>query len=369
MLPTSCFTLEDDEDLDLDEAFLFSTEHQLAIDQNKEGNKDRVRDQSTTDSTESCRERAEVYFCRTNGFQRSLGSSNGKHMSSQGEATYPPAKRMSSCGVKSSSENEWRRFEQDISISSSTGRSAQLHHHSEANEQTRSSDVSLVDSFVRNGEVNGDSKALENGDNSSVLRKFPGPAGIFPRLGRNCDQRVVETHGDKTCSTLNSHREVLHCSTFSTYDADFNSSSWLAMCEQLKISNSVSSSDSATMSPLLDYTVASALKQAANCDLPCGKIPYLRVFVKSLTHSGTQASAVLKDPTGEMMGTIHGRVLEQYGSSLSNGATVVLKQVSVFSPSCPRHYLNITLPNIVHVFPAGQSVNSPLGYTAETLQK
>ena len=106
-------------------------------------------------------------------------------MSSQGEATYPPAKRMSSCGVKSSSENEWRRFEQDISISSSTGRSAQLHHHSEANEQTRSSDVSLVDSFVRNGEVNGDSKALENGDNSSVLRKFPGPAGIFPRLVRN----------------------------------------------------------------------------------------------------------------------------------------------------------------------------------------
>lgn len=44
-------------------------------------------------------------------------------------------------------------------------------------------------------------------------------------------------------------------------------------------------------------------------------------------------------------------------------------QASVFSPSCPRHYLNITLPNIVHVFPAGQSVNSPLVYTAETLQK
>ena len=35
------------------------------------------------------------------------------------------------------------------------------------------------------------------------------------------------------------------------------------------------------------------------------------------------------------MGTIHGRVLEQYGSSLSNGATVVLKQV--------RHYMSVGL--------------------------
>lgn len=109
-------------------------------------------------------------------------------------------------------------------------------------------------------------------------------------------------------------------------------------------------------------------------------------MLKSIVPSARSASAVLKDPTGktvlyhetyytyyncldEMLATIHIKVVNKYQDRLVPGSVLVLQQVinarhndfvsrvsvvllkvSVFSPTRHKHYLNITVDNVVRVY-------------------
>uniref|UniRef100_A0A8C0DID1 Homologous recombination factor with OB-fold n=1 Tax=Balaenoptera musculus TaxID=9771 RepID=A0A8C0DID1_BALMU len=90
--------------------------------------------------------------------------------------------------------------------------------------------------------------------------------------------------------------------------------------------------------------------QAALKQLPRNKVPNMAVMIKSLTRSTVDASAVFKDPTGEMQGTVHRLLLETRQNELKPGSVLLLKQIGVFSPSLRNHYLNVTPNNLVHVY-------------------
>ncbi|XP_065841350.1 homologous recombination OB-fold protein-like [Oscarella lobularis] len=117
------------------------------------------------------------------------------------------------------------------------------------------------------------------------------------------------------------------------------------MNEQLGISGK-------TYSPLNSFTVANTLKQASLGRLVDGKVAHLRVLVKSISETGNSTSALLKDPTGEISGSIHRKLVEQHGSALSAGSVLILKRATVFSPTGHRHYLNVTPANVVRLYPA-----------------
>ena len=57
----------------------------------------------------------------------------------------------------------------------------------------------------------------------------------------------------------------------------------------------------------------------------------------------------MKDTSGEINGTVHNNVLEEYEADLRPGTGIILKDVSVFSPNIRKHYVNITPANIVQV--------------------
>ena len=62
---------------------------------------------------------------------------------------------------------------------------------------------------------------------------------------------------------------------------------------------------------------------------------------------------VMHDVTGEIRGTLHREVWEQYGGQLQPCSTVlVLRQVGVLSTgmSMRRHYLNVTSNNIMNIY-------------------
>jgi len=82
----------------------------------------------------------------------------------------------------------------------------------------------------------------------------------------------------------------------------------------------------------------------------------LVALIKTLTPCETDAFVTLKDPFGDIPGTVHSKVLEGYSEDFGMGAVLVMQKVSVFNPSPRSHYLNITPDNIVRVFPA----NSPM---------
>ncbi|GJX30720.1 transposase, MuDR, MULE transposase domain protein [Tanacetum coccineum] len=64
-------------------------------------------------------------------------------------------------------------------------------------------------------------------------------------------------------------------------------------------------------------------------------------------------TVTLKDPSGTMGGTIRYKFFEKdeaYANTINVGVVLILRNVSVFSPKPSKHYLNITLRNIVMVF-------------------
>ncbi|XP_025106250.1 uncharacterized protein LOC112571478 [Pomacea canaliculata] len=91
----------------------------------------------------------------------------------------------------------------------------------------------------------------------------------------------------------------------------------------------------------------------AKCrQLPKGKVPLMLGIIDSIDFTGIDAGVVVRDQTGQMQGTLHRDVLRDFGAELQAGAAIVLRQVSVISPSSRTHYLNITSANIVAIYPS-----------------
>ncbi|XP_065851277.1 uncharacterized protein [Euphorbia lathyris] len=125
-------------------------------------------------------------------------------------------------------------------------------------------------------------------------------------------------------------------------DDDFACAPWISAVDFIRHRGLVDE-DGAIGVPL------SAIKSGFNMD----KVAQVVAVVKSCTPNGLGGLMVtLKDPTGTIDATIHGRVLaeEEFGKNISIGAVIILKKVSIFSPSRSAHYLNITPNNMVKVF-------------------
>eukprot|EP00049_Salpingoeca_infusionum_P001197 m.45991 g.45991 ORF g.45991 m.45991 type:complete len:514 (-) comp10909_c0_seq4:133-1674(-) len=81
------------------------------------------------------------------------------------------------------------------------------------------------------------------------------------------------------------------------------------------------------------------------------KIPYLAVVIKSIAVSGQRISVVVSDPTARMKGAIHHNVFESVPpDALVEGSVLVLRQVSIFTPTPHSYYVNITAKNLVSLF-------------------
>ncbi|GJV74556.1 GPCR kinase [Tanacetum coccineum] len=64
------------------------------------------------------------------------------------------------------------------------------------------------------------------------------------------------------------------------------------------------------------------------------------------------STVTLKDLSGTIPETIHHKVIGDhgYGKDITVGAVMILANVSVFTPKPSKHYLNITMRNVVKVF-------------------
>ncbi|KAG0225102.1 hypothetical protein BGW42_004642 [Actinomortierella wolfii] len=82
-----------------------------------------------------------------------------------------------------------------------------------------------------------------------------------------------------------------------------------------------------------------------------GKIEALVVLIKECKVTELDTSVVVIDPSGEMRGTIHRKVMEHYkNNEIRVGTALALHNISIFSPTPVSHYLNITMANIAGVF-------------------
>nr|GEZ74722.1 hypothetical protein [Tanacetum cinerariifolium] len=84
-----------------------------------------------------------------------------------------------------------------------------------------------------------------------------------------------------------------------------------------------------------------------------GKLELVVRIVKSCSPNMLgDLNVTMKDLSGTIPGTIHHKVIGKggYGKDITVGAAMILTNVSVFSPTPSKHYLNITMRNMVEVF-------------------
>uniref|UniRef100_A0A4W3HSH1 Homologous recombination OB-fold protein OB-fold domain-containing protein n=1 Tax=Callorhinchus milii TaxID=7868 RepID=A0A4W3HSH1_CALMI len=183
----------------------------------------------------------------------------------------------------------------------------------------------------------------------SKSRRFPGPAGILPQqhIGKNLEEILI------SASHMPAHGAVAKLqpqeipSSQQFLEDDFGRGPWATMKAELMLDE---------QDPdcfLRSYSIIMVLRKAALKQLPKGKVPYMAVLVKSLTRTNTDGSAVFKDPSGEMQGTVHRQLLIEKPNELKPGTVLLLKQIGVFSPSHRNHYLNVTPNNVLRIYPQG----------------
>ncbi|XP_048416694.1 uncharacterized protein hrob isoform X1 [Stegostoma tigrinum] len=188
-------------------------------------------------------------------------------------------------------------------------------------------------------------------DRPRPKRRFPGPAGILPQqhLGKNLDDVLISDPQTPTHGAVPKLRPQEVPSSQQSVEDDFGRGPWATMKAELRLDEE----DADCF--LRSYSIVMVLRKAALKQLPKGKVPKMAVLVKSLIRTNTDASAVFKDPSGEMQGTIHRQLLVEQLNNLKVGTVLLLKQVGVFSPSLRNHYLNITASNVIRIYPQGAS--------------
>jgi hypothetical protein len=202
-----------------------------------------------------------------------------------------------------------------------------------------------------------------------VARSIPGPAAIegravvvsasttsAPIAGGVNDSAAVtssssSSSSSSTASTRRSQRRAsssgapppptsgLAAEVENAGDKVFRRGAWLALLEARQLAPFGAA-------PLIARSATLANVQR---DGAWQKAPRLAVFVHRITLTETDAIVVARDPTGQMMGTVHRSVLDDH-PLLTAGAALDLKHVPVFAPDVRHRYLNIMPENIERVF-------------------
>ncbi|XP_057443875.1 uncharacterized protein LOC130736032 [Lotus japonicus] len=83
-------------------------------------------------------------------------------------------------------------------------------------------------------------------------------------------------------------------------------------------------------------------------------VDHVLAVIKSYNPNGFgDATVTLKDPTSTVGASIHHKVFTEsvFAKDITVGSVLLLQKVAVFSPRKSTCYLNITLSNVVKVFP------------------
>ncbi|XP_077069304.1 homologous recombination OB-fold protein isoform X2 [Siphateles boraxobius] len=181
---------------------------------------------------------------------------------------------------------------------------------------------------------------------TTKARRFPGPAGALPQQvsGGSLDDIVVSVPQTPAHGAVARLRNEVSSSQVSE-EEEFSRGPWAVMKSEMGL-------DEKNPSCFLHlYSIVMVLRKAALRQLTKNKVPNMAVVLKSITHTHVDAKAIFRDPTGEMQGTVHRRLVEDRQGELKTGAVLLLKQVGVFSPSHRNHYLNVTPNNLLRIYP------------------
>ncbi|KAL1123644.1 hypothetical protein AAG570_002720 [Ranatra chinensis] len=198
-----------------------------------------------------------------------------------------------------------------------------------------------------------DSSPVSNGSlvKNVRTRKFPGPAGLLPERQGNSsliatEEFLLDLENEKKDMDVS----VPEVGEVLSQDSSrcFELGCWGTMLRDL---------GAGLASGISVKGVRSKARHSRSL-----KVPAMALLLQSVDPSTPDPCLTLRDTTGEMYGTLHRDVWEQYGDRLEPGAVLVLRSVGVISAgiTSKRHYLNITANNIATIYCANGSAEEVL---------
>ncbi|GJW94023.1 hypothetical protein Tco_1078039 [Tanacetum coccineum] len=170
--------------------------------------------------------------------------------------------------------------------------------------------------------------------NLNPVRIIPGPAGLVQQA-RLLKEKVFILDPDGALMSTQQYMDKVVEDVGD--DDDFKSAAWVSATNYVNT---------------FGGTVTRCLGDIDNF-IKNGKLDQVVGIVKSCSPNMIgDLNVTLKDLSGTIPGTIHHKVIGKggYGKDINVGAAMILKNVSVFSPKPSKHYLNITMRNVVEVF-------------------
>ncbi|XP_052279482.1 uncharacterized protein LOC127877547 isoform X2 [Dreissena polymorpha] len=180
-------------------------------------------------------------------------------------------------------------------------------------------------------------------------RKFPGPAGILPKLssGQCLDALSPSILANQRVSPeISKSPTEESCPVLSQTSEDvFVDTPWQSLMRDL-----------GTEAPRLlnKFSIAATQLLAGKKQLVNGKAALVFGVIDMVESHGAEASITIRDPSGRMHGTVHRDLLKDHEAEMQTGTCLVLKQVSIISVGSRKHYLNITPNNLVSVYQTRQ---------------
>ncbi|XP_012469178.1 uncharacterized protein LOC105787370 [Gossypium raimondii] len=211
------------------------------------------------------------------------------------------------------------------------------------------------------------SQSLSPTSNSSLPSSpnlIPGPAGavqaaMLRKLHYNNNSSCIGEDPVPTQEYI--RRAVVDPAAAAAADDDFSRDPWLFALEFIRREGLVD--NGGTIGTPLSWIKTEP-------KLGNRKVAQVVAIIKSCTANGLgDLMVILKDPTGTIDASIHGKVLVDghFAKDITVGTVLILQKVSVFSPMCSARYLNITLNNVVKAIPKDTEPLSELNHTSRVI--
>ncbi|GJQ78048.1 hypothetical protein Trydic_g2392 [Trypoxylus dichotomus] len=203
----------------------------------------------------------------------------------------------------------------------------------ENKDENRSPKPSTSSNFNSSQNPNRKEMTKKNSNSRKVVlkRKFPGPAGLFPESNEPLD--INKGEDDQSMFVPSTQ---FFCSQNS--NLTFQEATWQDMCKDFNNSE------------LLKKYDVEWIKRHVAHNFINKKVPFLAGIIKEVKNTSKTPIFILADQTGEIEALVSTELYEEYNEFLTSNSVLILKQFSILSINPCKHYVNITIDNLVRIY-------------------
>ncbi|XP_011503343.1 PREDICTED: uncharacterized protein LOC105366550, partial [Ceratosolen solmsi marchali] len=166
--------------------------------------------------------------------------------------------------------------------------------------------------------------------NHTVVRKFPGPAGLLFKDNDECEQRDRNyvDESNKNISTIVCSQNTKNL---------FHTGAWQLMMDDMPSNCEL-------------FNIANIKDKAIEFSKILKKIPYLAGIIEYINYKPNNPHIIIKDLSGQIDACIHHTICKIYPNMLGTNTVILLKDVRLIVTSKKYVCIIISIKNLVSIY-------------------